>query len=514
MTTLNRIEPDRRSRDVRPGARVPVADPAWTLSRQWWTGELDGSDGGAPLFARFRLAQSAIGQGNTATNDVTPSASLADDVLADARADGDGDSDWRTAFQIGREIVAALKVQEAAIARVIEQQGDPSGNLGEVLEALIRRRGELPEAFPLEGAHPALRRVAKEDRLDGLAMLRAFNAGDRQAADVDEASGGRLSHLVSGLRREHAFDLVSGTHRSDIAMDNGGIALARAPGPAVHWSDLDLTNTDPVDPDEQVEAMLSRLSFAGSPPPNWWNFEEAALQWHAAPAGPSDLGQLLLAAGVTNQREVMWIAPFDCNANSIAHIAKVEVVDAFGEAIDAVESDESFAGSWKVKGGASSIAILSEGTLLRGGLIEQVALGTDELDNLLWAEERIVRGDLGRGTRSASPREPRDVDAPSLALRVSPPTNWYPYVLGESKLEVAPLKSGEHALPPTTVLLPAKIEASPAAFGTGGVAVERRWVLARSPSGARISWTVRTRSLATLQGSSGLGHDVVLKPSA
>lgn len=508
MTTLNRIEPDRRSRDVRPGARVPVTDPAWTLSRQWWVGELEGRDGGAPLFARFQLAQSAIGQGDATKDDMTPSVSLADNVLAD------GGSDWRTALQISREIMASLKEHEAAFARLIEQQGDPSGNLREMLEALVRRRTKLHEAFPLMVAHPAVRRIAKDDRLDGLAILRAFNAGERQATDINDASGGLLARLVSGMRREHAFDLVSGTHRSGIATDNGQITLARAPGPAVHWSDLDLTNTDPVDPEEQVEAMLSRLSFAGSPPPNWWNFEDAALQWHAAPAGPSDLGQLLLATGLTNQREVMWIAPFDCNANSIAHIGKVEVLDAFGEAIDAMESKESFAGSWKVKGGTSSIAIISEGTLLRGALIEQVAFGTDELDNLLWAEERIIKGDLGRGTRPRALRERREVDEPGVALRLSPPANWYPYVLGESALELAPLKSGTQVRTPTATPLPHQIAASPAAFGTGGAAVERRWVLARAPSGARISWIVRTRSLATLQGSSGLGHDVIIKPSA
>ena len=43
-----RVEPDHKATDPRPGARVPVADPFWSLGRQWWIGELEGFDGGSP----------------------------------------------------------------------------------------------------------------------------------------------------------------------------------------------------------------------------------------------------------------------------------------------------------------------------------------------------------------------------------------------------------------------------------------------------------------------------------
>lgn len=509
MITLNRIEPDRRSRDIRPGARVPVADPAWTLARQWWMGELDGHDGGAPLLVRFRLGESALQPTDGENAEFAPSSALADEIAQSLK------SDWRVALHLGRQILAELDAWESGVEKVIVESGDPSGNFREMLEGMRRNRREFVEQFAITSNHPAARRVPAHDRLDGLKVLQAFKNGDRQVARIEEDSNGLLSTLSRNLVHEHSFDSVAGTHEVAIRAEMGTIAVRGATGPALHWSDLDLKNIEFGYPDQPIESMLSRLTFAGSPPARWWDLENAAMAWSAAPAGPSDLGQLLLAAGLSNQREVMWIAPFDVSANHIVWVGSLEVVDGFGAVAIAQPAPDEIASSWSAANGKGAMAILAEGPLLRGAALEQVVFGVDEMDNMLWAEERIAKDALGRGTAVPTVREYRDgVDQAALALRLSPPSNWFPYTVRDSALRLTPLARTPADRYPKTGLLPESFDQPPAAFAVHGAAVERRWILARSLSGARFTWSVRLRTQSGLQGSSGLAHDTIIRPVA
>ena len=69
---------EARSRDplVADGLEARLADPLWSLGRQWQTGEFQGVDGGTPVNARARVTLQPLGWYQSDASDVyaTPEA--------------------------------------------------------------------------------------------------------------------------------------------------------------------------------------------------------------------------------------------------------------------------------------------------------------------------------------------------------------------------------------------------------------------------------------------------------
>lgn len=306
MSLSVRLEADPRNTDPREGATVPLADPAWMLARQWWVGEMRGFDGGAPVAVDFRTrTDRLVGPDGTAAA-LAPSTSLA----VPPPEDNDAPGDWRQALRIGRRIAAAI---DQAIDR-LQHRDLPRRELEELTRFWRERRDDLPRRFPLKGEHPALRRVAASERIDGQTLLRQFDRAPGDLRPFEEP----IEAIRTTLPRPGSFDIATGENSGVLQTARGAaIPVIGAPGPRLHLSDVEMSDLDPgaVDPADH-RAVPSRLGFAGSPPQRWWSLQEGALHWAASPAGPSDLGQLVIAAGMAAQNRPLGQSRSKCPATA------------------------------------------------------------------------------------------------------------------------------------------------------------------------------------------------------
>lgn len=511
MTIRNRLEPDSRSvRDVPRAAKVQLSDPAWLLSRQWWTGELTGSNGGAPVQAQARLRVEHLTYGDGDSQAVVPSSYLAAPMPVKLP--------WRAALALGFRVIARLDAEIARLAALIAQGRDPSGNLKEMQFMLERNRTRLPEVFPLEADSPVLRRVPVARRVDGAAVLAAVRDQDPEAERLLTPETQRW--LLGQDQGRGAFTPETATYSATITTHTDDVHIIDAPGPRLHWSDLRGSDHGDDVAEMTVRAVPVRLSYEGDAPASWWGLEAADRNWAAAPAGPSDLGQLLVSAAFAYPGQVALLVPLDVPTNTLASVREVTLIDGFGRETDAHAAHHGGAGAWHDGARGRWMPLLADAPILLGDATDLVSFGLDETDNLVWMEERVAPDSEGRGQAVTANRPDRAVTEPALALRIPPPDNWHPYIVTQAgTLARRPLAhddgaGGTQAQKLRSALSPEHLALSPVQIDPAGVALQQRWALGRAPDGSRHLWRVSGQARAQLGGSAGFAHDFVLRPDA
>ncbi|WP_299961429.1 hypothetical protein [uncultured Roseobacter sp.] len=510
MTLRHRIEPDSRSvQDIDQGALVPLADPAWMLSRQWWTGELAGSDGGTPVRTRVTFSTEGLAPADVDPQSVVPSAYLA---VQDAPLS------MREAAALGLSILARMDDEISHMASIIEQGGDRSGNLREALDLLSRKRSEMPEAFPLEANTPVLRRMPPHQRVDGAAVRDAVL---NEAPEARRLLSDGVQLWVRGQGEGGAaFSAETARHSAQITTATDVIKIKEARGPRLRWSEVQGYDVWEEAATETRASVPVRLSYAGDAPAAWWGLEETGVAYASAPAGPSDLGQLLIAAAFAHPGALGWLVTVDASANSLLHVGEVALFDGFGRETTVTRADKGAAVAWKDDSAAQWMPLLADAPLLEGAPTDLIAFGLDETDNIVWMEERIVPDSDGRGTHPKPARPDRSTSDPVFALRVPSPSTWHPYLLqadGTLLRQSLPRHAQGGALDavaPGTSLAPERMALIPQQIPPKGFALQRRWVLGRAPDGSRQVWRVNGTADAKLSGSAGLAHDLVLYPQA
>ncbi len=494
MSSRNRIEPDtRNARAIPDGALVRLADPAWMLSRQWWVGEFKGFNGGAPVSVQLDARRDSLTGGTSGMDAFIPSSVLA--TTSD---------DWRGSLALGIKLYNRMT---ALIARY-----KASGANGNVVEALEAMQEKLHQNFALTPAvmPPSLRRVDQRKRIDGYAIAASIRANDGRFEGIVMPEIFEWFASLPDVKAAATFHAETGSTSAEI---DGGIDVVRvhnASGPALHWDDIQPSQTPEEMADFTAHAVPTRLVYAGDAPNRWWGLEDAGRDWTAAPAGPSDLGQLVIASTFTKAHRVAWIAPFDVPSNSVLYPEKITVTDGFGNTIEVQEAKSSVARAWTDGTENRAMPILATAPLLLGDPTDVVAFGTDEMDNLLWAEVRTEKDDNGRGHLVQAVRKDRTVTQPEYAVRIPPPDNWHPYIQMDDQME---RRTFDDDLPqPVLSIMPTRLDLQPMQISRDGWGLQQRWVLGRAADGSRHVWRVNTDAQVKLSGSSGLAHDVLLKP--
>ena len=165
-------------------------------------------------------------------------------------------------------------------------------------------------------------------------------------------------------------------------------------------------------------------------------------------------------------------------------------------------------------------------------------LGTDEYSNLLWAVERKVnsrtirtpsRAELERRPPAAAPKKPVNSSQQSYAYQpaVEAVPYWHPYLLDESGGQrrfvqsrladysgAAPVLMdpvpGSHLLNGDRTPVASPVHAiAPSAVPVNGLALERRWMLARDTAGEPVLWVSRLRKPLQAPPTRPLRFDVM-----
>jgi hypothetical protein len=554
---------EARSRDPRlaEALEARLADPVWSLGRQWQTGEFQGVDAGTPVNARVRLTVQSLGWYRSTAPDPDAAAQVLElanrplDELVEAEP---APTDLRLALAGGRQWVRLLRAGPVVIRNWIK------AGFAVTAPGAGDEPAPDPDAERLLGA-------TRDRALDGGAiydaLVQATEAGDfsglpGSTSGVEKAAPGYVAWWESRIgkqrgpapapawndrRMEYAFEVATSTG------DETVLAASQYRGDGLDWPSFDHSPGTTVragpgpDPASVVAAVLpSPVTFKGMPAPRWWQFEDAAVSFPAIDAAPDDLARLVAIEFALVYGNDFFVLPVRLPLGTLSQITSLVVEDSFGWStlVDSTETVDGPGSAWHMfklapadrEMMAEPLAALllpaSTAGEIDGDGIEDVLFVRDDAAAMAWAVESVVPGrggrPLDRAMSAAERRRRQDLvaaeppPAPTGALRyrlaTDVPEYWYPLLPRQTGLraidfELAQASLGPNPTPdPLGAVLrsssPLRIEEEEL-FGPA-LRVRRRVRRVRWSDGSVHTWVARRVSAGRGASSSGLRFDAVV----
>lgn len=583
VNTWNRLEPLPISSDLQVALQAAVADPLWLLCRQWQFLEFAGEDAGTPVQVQVAAEATLL--------DRFLAGPLGADVAARARP---LDTDrMPLEVQVEAEPIRALHPRLAAEAgqhalRLLlpawpaslraglksaliatyaltipsadeSLAADEAARLwwamaaGNALDGrkLAAALAPLRDASGRLGTLPATPPVAAAKRAATLAALQAWLAWyDQQVVEPAAANA-----AWNPRRLEYAF-AASGRSASqgEITLVANEYADGQLDWSAVDVAPFTLSASPPAaTPTTTTRLLLSRPSlatpveFAGKPADRYWEFEDAAVNFGAIGAGPTDLSRMLLVEFALIYGNDWFVVPLRVPVGSLYNITRLAVTDTFGVVTDIPRSRNTDGAAWSLfelggRGASLTNRRVETGLWLPpalagridGAPLEQVALFRDEMANMVWGVERRVQGLSGtaydRADEASRRAATQQLDgAPVEAelvyrLATEVPAHWLPFVP-----VAAPGSSGTHPVIelqrrallrtgfdgsrqrvlPRGQLLGQADRLEEEEVAREGVLVERAFQYARWFDGRALLWVGRRKTAGRGEGASGLRYDTL-----
>jgi hypothetical protein len=445
-----RIEPHRRTADVKSGLAAEIADPLWVLLRQWQFGELTSDDGGSPIAIDISASWSRFSkyraEGGPSTN---PQESEAitfdpDGMPLEAcvehepviRLDEPERTPWTVSVRagrmladrlhaIGRHDTASALAQHAATTFVPQTKDEVAvANRAEGINE-TRYRALLGGGRVIDGI-----KVLQLRKLDALPPELGLEDLDELvkvwATDVDEEWGVTDATPASPAwipdRFEYSFALAA----PPLPDGDGAEIVLRAKqydGTGTRWSSLDLAKGDSLGADADADGRVgqrtttvlpSPLTYPGMAANRFWEMEDASVALGTASHGRTDLARILATEFAVIYSPDWYMAPVEVPVGSVARIDWVIVRDTFGIVTlvgDAEKQAKDNAGRQfqpsivDGKGDEDQpllVVLPSVMGTLSSQPLEEVSLQRDEMANLCWGR-RAGRCRV-RGSRSRSHR--------------------------------------------------------------------------------------------------------------
>lgn len=565
--TWKRIESSTVDPDVEEGLQARIADPFWSLARQWQVGEFRGEDAATPLLVRLRADSVAIdswqvGPPGTPSpgRPLGPGAAL--EPIVEAESPSDGRSAARAAAESAHLLIERLRADiddesRQAVVAVLRAlyplvwSDDPLHRdaAGERRLALLARLAFDALAFARDvAAKPAavLETLATEAKLSKQVRPRlatAIAAWGKGLADV--FVGEVTPSTWNPARMEYEFRVGA-----PIRDAKRGVTLAARDhgGGRLDWYSFDIVGTHPRNEAGQVhryesEVLPVPLQYAGMPATRFWEFEDAEVYFGGIDAEPDDIARAALAAYAAVYGDDWYLVPLAVPTGHGVQVTAVEVLDDFGDVTEVPSSAALDGAGRRFRG----FELTGDGSAEQGGApvlfippsvdatdagrpLDDVSFARDEAANLAWAVERRVEGTYGRGI---------DPVAAAVGARVSPhpqsetsdgtwtfrlggeiPDHWVPLlpVRIDGGVQVG-LQRGRVPLPDGTsrgalssVLEPdQRLVIEESEIPAAGLRVVRRFQSARTRSGALRVWLGRQKGPGRPAADSGYTTDQLLR---
>ncbi|MEM1347498.1 MAG: hypothetical protein AAGI01_03010 [Myxococcota bacterium] len=469
ITTWTRIEPRRRSLDVRPGLARTIADPAWLLCRQWQVGEFESSDGGTPLLvtATFtermaaRLHPGAVPVSGAHTNSVDYDASsrALDDAVERAAADPATPGGPRPSVAHA-PLVELLYWGERFLDALAEQLEDAPGarDAWRAHLASAAGVGYDPGTPDTEQAGNAAlsRAFSRAPLLDGgalYALIASELAGAPTLLDPssplvrtpEEASettaaaiawkaevDARFPQAAPGAwdteRFGYAFGVSGAKGSSEVALQASGA------GGAIEWHSFDRLPQGTSlgapgstgDWSEKTQAAsLAPLRPPGSGHPRFWTMEDGRFAAARMDAHAMELAKAPFMEALMAMDPAWMIAPLEVRIGAIVTMAEqgaITLITTFGSVpVDLAGQGSSRPFSTAMVPGAweappeDALLFLPPVAHARasGEPLELVRLARDEVQNVGWAIEERVLGVAGRSYARSSSWQQRRQNQPA-----------------------------------------------------------------------------------------------------
>ena len=549
ITIWSRLEPRCRYEDLESGLEARTFDPLWLLARQWQMGEMLGDDAGSPIAANVAVPIAPldrIASGGASANALAAAAPLEAQVEREGVRPAGAVTDYAQSAEAGLAFVRMLRAASAGsyvagyvAAYPIAAPADAElAALDPAAARAVRiMAGRAPDGVRLAndlrssgGKPPATPAVAAADAASVGAVCAAFIAWYAALVEEPLAASGAAAPAEStawdDTRMEYAFALDAST-----AATQGAFGAARYTGAPLSWTTFDRSATGlgaaaPAAAPVSRTYVPSPVSFKGMPARRFWELEDAAVDLGDIEAGPADLGRLMLREFALVYGNDWYVVPLMVPAPSVAQIASLTVNDTFGIATNVPHySQTADGGRWRmfaVTGDVVPHRLLLVPAAARGSSsdpIERVVLMRDEAAMMAWGVERIVTGASGRpvdrsGEIADAPPPPSAAAARYLlGTEVAAP--YVPYVPGTSggkpRMLRAAFESGGNVVAPRGRLLAAGTAMFQEEFAREGVAIERRYRLARGSDGATHLWLGRRKRIGASAPAAGLSFDDTLE---
>ncbi|MFE5207226.1 hypothetical protein [Streptomyces sp. NPDC056600] len=593
VTAWTRLEVHARSDDLdgglQQGLQAAVYDARWLLGRQWQMREFDGEDAGSPVVAEVtgetsRIARwrpgslpgaEAVVPGAAA---VTPGGQVPLETLVEHERilpPRDGVStfdDRRLAAESGLHWLRLLskhlsRPEDAARyrRRYLQWAGmpPPTEQMRRTLDPATLRHldlaagrapdgarlyRELQQALPENGGRiPDKPPIDGNDR-DGFrrAVVEWFAWWDglfTQAAGAGES--------WTPARMEYGFALSAETSAGEVVL-----SASEYDGRRLDWYSVSADGGDTLragtaqQPPVAEPVPFTRevvpvpVSYPGMPAPRFWEIEDAAVDFGAVGAGPTDLMRLLFVEFATVFGNDWFTIPLDgVPTGSLCRIEGLTLTDTFGRRTEVAPLADSVDGFRMFDlGGRPDLLFASDAlpSTIESPPLEEVLLTRDETANVVWGVERVVAGPAGRpvdrvevwhrrAEQLAADRPPPPPGAPPLAYRLATtvPDHWIPFVLKVEEPEGLPptrwlaraalrdQETGELVRPLGEILEhdAQSLRLYDEVVAREGVRVRRTWQYGRGPDGSTHLWRARRRETGKGEGSSGLRFDTLERRS-
>jgi hypothetical protein len=581
LNTWNRLEPLPISSDLQTALQAAVADPLWLLCRQWQFLEFAGEDAGTPVQVQVAAEATVLDR------------FLAGPPGADAAARARALDTNRVPLevQVEAEPIRALHPRLAAEAgqhalRLLVPVWPTALRAGLRAAFIATYTLELPAADESLAADEAARQwwaIAFGNALDGrklaaaLTPLRDANGSLTALPAAPPLPAAQRAATLAALRnwlvwydtqvveplvpnaawnprrQEYSF-AASGRSASqgEIALAADEYADGQLDWSAVDRSPLTLSATPPPTT-STTTTLLSRptlaapVEFAGKPADRYWEFEDAAVNFGAIGAGPTDLSRMLLVEFALIYGNDWFIVPLRAPVGALYNITRLAVTDTFGVVTDIPRSRNSDGAPWSLfELGGRSASLTNRrvepglwlaptlATRLNGAPLEQVALFRDEMANLVWGVERRVQGTAGtsydRADEASRRAASQQIDGapvnPALVYRLATevPAHWLPYVpvaaagntpthpvieLQRRALLRTEFDGSRRRMLPQGQLLAQGDRLEEEEVPREGAVVERAFQYARWFDGRALLWVGRRKTAGRGEGASGLRYDTL-----
>lgn len=553
--------------DVRKGLEARLADPLWSLARQWQLGEFEGDDAASPVKVRVRHGHVKV---NGLASPRAPKAlhqpardDLVEPMIEAAEAE-QGPARQRMSGEAGLQLLRLLPANHRAAARERLQDVFPlkvgkteDATSARVLSALVR--GAF-DGFALRD------RVAKAPErfgdLSGVPKTIAQKAITAWLAYVDDRF---VDQVGNGFWHQDRLEYRANLHARRGSTIDITLQADEHLGGTLDWHSFDVPKngakgtTKGLNNQKTDWLIPTPIAYSGMPAERFWDFEDGEVFFGGLTLDNTDLAQVVLTEFATVYSNDWFMVPVPTETGTLNRITLMEVYDIFGEktVIEPCVVQDGGNGPWRffelsgdpsAKEGRSPWLYLPRG--VTGGdnsrPVEEVRFARDEMANLAWGIERLVESAVGEplnreqhwkrnrdqfpdytGEGSAPP--PKGDKAADAAWRyrylTTAPPHWVPFAPEIDRKSVVTgrlvrSRMGEWDLlgdgkdrfagPKGRIMDPtAPMGVEEEELLRGGVDVSRRYESARSPDGRLLIWASRRKRPASREPSSGRETDVI-----
>lgn len=549
---MARRETPSRGRGIEEGLAVRLHDPLWLLARQWQFGEFRHENSASPAWIEVETEVHVLDEWRTADGDSWQRYDASATPLERAVEEHGGGPSSRLRLEGGLRLKRMLAAGGAPgdITAFAARCPFPDALLADAADTLIRSM--LPDGATL--VHTLERLSAPATRNDELEALRRAGEVATSAAELGRCAADWLGWWRAQApavipddedcwdehRFEHAFALrarslpeveLRATEYAGGHLDWSAVDAFAATGAHDRGRAIDLTQ----------RGVPAPARFGGMPAARLWEMEDAQFDPGSVDAAPIDLGRLILVGFATVYGNDWFVVPVRMPVASLSRVVRFGVHDVFGRTtgLTAAGADED---GWSLFGLTAADQPLVPDqerptspwfflapalpASLESAATDAVLLFRDEMANVAWAVEAVVRDEQGRprdrfaewAARESPP--PIESEFPRYRVATEVPYHWFPLVpeqLGDQesvRLRLVPLTrlvdGRPRDLEPVGSLLP-KGDAwlYEEEVPRSGVEVTRTWQHARWHDGSRHVWQARRKSTGRGEGSSGLRFDQV-----